>query len=193
MPTESTKLYEKLAETLKSQIRDGVLAPGDRLPSVRQCSSIRGISVSTVLHAYGLLEDGGWIHARPKSGYFVSPPRTSKAPVTKPFSEPEMLIHPLQMVSVHAIDHDDLLTPMEFLQNDPGLGAAVPDPEILPVERLVRLQVRAARDFASDLSYYPEKPIHEGFARALTRRTVAYPVPSRPEDFIATAGCIEGL
>ena len=64
-------LYQTLAEQTGQLILDGVLRPGERLPSVRQACRIHGISPVTVTQAYYLLESRGLIEARPKSGYFV--------------------------------------------------------------------------------------------------------------------------
>ena len=64
-------LYHDLAEKTAALIAEGVLRPGDRLPSVRQTCRIHGIAPVTVTQAYHLLESRGLIEARPKSGYFV--------------------------------------------------------------------------------------------------------------------------
>lgn len=54
------KRYEALAADIEASIRDGVLRPGDRLPSVRHTCTSRGISASTVFQAYYLLERAAW-------------------------------------------------------------------------------------------------------------------------------------
>ena len=64
-------LYEKLAEDISSMINSGTLVAGERIPSVRELSRQRRLSVSTVVQAYRLLEDRGVIEARPQSGYYV--------------------------------------------------------------------------------------------------------------------------
>src|SRR3989344_3882379 len=66
------KRYERHADTIAQLIHSGALRPGDRVPSVREASRTRGISPSTVFEAYYLLEAQGLIHARPRSGYYVS-------------------------------------------------------------------------------------------------------------------------
>ncbi len=63
------KLYERLAAEFSGQIQAGVLRPGDRLPSVRQMSVQKELSITTVRQAYQPLEDRGLIEARPQSGY----------------------------------------------------------------------------------------------------------------------------
>lgn len=66
------KLYEALADDIAQSIRTGVMKFGDRLPSVRQASTSRGVSPSTVFEAYYLLEARGLIRARERSGYYVT-------------------------------------------------------------------------------------------------------------------------
>src|SRR5262249_59839856 len=65
------KLYQQLADDLTALIRTGALKPGDGVPSVRETSRERGMSPATVMHAYELLEGGGFIETRPRSGYYV--------------------------------------------------------------------------------------------------------------------------
>ena len=61
----------QLAAEVLQQIQAGTFQVGERLPSVRQISRQKGLSVTTVLQAYHLLEDRGAIEARPQSGYYV--------------------------------------------------------------------------------------------------------------------------
>jgi DNA-binding transcriptional regulator YhcF (GntR family) len=50
---------------------EGTLQPGDRLPSVRKLHQQLSVSISTILEAYRVLEDRGWVQARSQSGYYV--------------------------------------------------------------------------------------------------------------------------
>lgn len=54
-------LYENLAEQVKVDIRHGLYAPGERLPSVRRLSEQRRVSPASVVAAYRLLEAQGWL------------------------------------------------------------------------------------------------------------------------------------
>lgn len=71
------KLYERFADDIERLIRQGVYRHGGRLPSVRQASRQHRISITTVLHAYLLLESRGLLVSRPQSGYFVDLQRAS--------------------------------------------------------------------------------------------------------------------
>src|SRR5512135_3486870 len=63
--------YQALADRIADLIRQGTYPPGKRLPSVRLTSQQQGISISTVLQAYSVLESQGLIESRPQSGYYV--------------------------------------------------------------------------------------------------------------------------
>ena len=52
-------LYRQLADDFATSIRDGTLKAGERVPSVRELSRDRGLSLATVVHAYEVLEAGG--------------------------------------------------------------------------------------------------------------------------------------
>ncbi len=67
----STYLYEQVVELIQTQVANGTLRVGDRLPSLRGLSQKLDVSIPTVRQAYLELEKQGRIEARPKSGYFV--------------------------------------------------------------------------------------------------------------------------
>lgn len=57
---------------LRGLIATGALAPGQRLPSVRELAQGSGVNVNTVRAAYAHLEDEGLVLSRQGSGTFVS-------------------------------------------------------------------------------------------------------------------------
>ncbi len=71
MKSASQSLTRQLSERLAERIRSRLLAPGARLPSVRQCAQQQGVSVSTVVAAYDQLQAQGLVVARRNSGFFV--------------------------------------------------------------------------------------------------------------------------
>lgn len=66
-------LYEQIYEHIKTEIKDGKLLAGERLPSTRSLAEYLQVARSTVDCAYGQLLDEGYIEARPYKGYFVCP------------------------------------------------------------------------------------------------------------------------
>ena len=71
MKASSQSLTEQLAQRFAERIRSRLLAPGARLPSVRQCAQQQGVSPSTVVAAYDQLLAQGLVEARRNRGFFV--------------------------------------------------------------------------------------------------------------------------
>jgi len=67
----AASLAEQLAGRFADRIQQRLLAPGSRLPSVRDCAEHHGVSPSTVVGAYDLLQARGLVQARPQRGFFV--------------------------------------------------------------------------------------------------------------------------
>ena len=57
--TDPTPPYEQLRRQLTELISSGVLAPGDRLPPLRQLAADLGLAVGTVARSYRELEAAG--------------------------------------------------------------------------------------------------------------------------------------
>jgi len=66
-------LYEYLYRRLRDDILSGALPAGERLPSKRALAEHLRVSVITVEGAYQQLEAEGYVDARPRRGFFVSP------------------------------------------------------------------------------------------------------------------------
>ncbi len=68
---DTRPIYTQIADNFRSQIRAGVLAPGDKLPSVRELASELAINPNTIQRAYRELEADGWIASVSGKGSFV--------------------------------------------------------------------------------------------------------------------------
>ena len=65
-------LYLQIRQQVVEAIAVGELAPGDRLPAVRQLAGELGINMHTVNKAYAVLRDEGFISMRSRSGAVVA-------------------------------------------------------------------------------------------------------------------------
>jgi molybdopterin-binding protein len=63
----------QLERQVRLAIADGVLQPGDRLPSVRATAARLGLATNTVARAYGALAREGILVTRPGGGTLVAP------------------------------------------------------------------------------------------------------------------------
>ena len=69
--TSTQSLTEQLADRFAERIRNRLLAPGARLPSVRECARQQGVSPHTVVAAYDQLLAQGLVEARRQRGFYV--------------------------------------------------------------------------------------------------------------------------
>ena len=70
---DPTPPYEQLRRQLADLIGSGVLAPGDRLPPVRQLAVDLGLAAGTVARTYRELEQAGYVRSRRGGGTRVAP------------------------------------------------------------------------------------------------------------------------
>lgn len=139
---DKMKRYEKFADEIAALIRRGVLAPGEKVPSVRHASRTYGVSPSTVFQAYYLLEDRGLILARPRSGYFV------REHAQRPLPEPEIGVRQAQTSEV---DVSELVFSVLGSLKDPDtvpFGSAFPSPDLFPLPRLARSMAQSLRSLS---------------------------------------------
>ena len=70
--TSAAAPYEQLRTQIASQVADGVLPAGIKLPTVRGLASELGLAANTVARAYRELETDGVVATHGRRGTFVS-------------------------------------------------------------------------------------------------------------------------
>lgn len=73
--------YERVAESIRSDIRSGVLKPGDKLPGNRDLADQYDVALGTAQKALRLLQDEQWLSATPSVGVFVNEPPDEAAQI----------------------------------------------------------------------------------------------------------------
>jgi DNA-binding transcriptional MocR family regulator len=180
-------LYLKIAQLIESQIRDGVLRVGDRIPSIRSISQKQKVSISTALEAYFWLEGRGYLEARNKSGFYVRIPVAELAPEPKvPDSEP----------APAEVGVGEILTAVMRAASDPAkapLGAACPGPSLLPYHKLNRITRLIAQKDPLHSSFYQFPPGSELLRRQIARRSPDFGCSFSAHNIIITCGAMEAL
>lgn len=181
------KRYERFADEISELIRKGVLAPGERVPSVREASRHYGVSPSTVFKAYYQLEDRGLITARPRSGYFVR----EQAP--RLLTEPEAT--PGQQETADIAVSELAFSVLSSLQNRQTVpfGSAFPSPALFPLARLARSMAKGLREI-TPAGIIADMATGDGDLRrqiALRYRMGGTPLPV--EELVITNGAMEAL
>ncbi|MEE9445466.1 MAG: PLP-dependent aminotransferase family protein [Cocleimonas sp.] len=181
MPT----LYQQVADHISDQIRTGLLKSGEKVPSVRQCSAEMGLSVSTVIRGYELLQDQMMIEPRPQSGFYVrtqfelgEPPKISQ-PDTKPseVNLDELAVRLLQTTQ-----------DKEVIQ----LGTAPPNTNVPSVKLINRIMTKVIKEDDGIADYDPP-PGNQNLRRQIARRMLNAGVNISPDDIVITTGCQEAM
>ncbi|MFE4949134.1 GntR family transcriptional regulator [Leifsonia sp. NPDC056665] len=66
-------LAEQIADSIRTDIRDGVLSAGEKLPAARELADGLGVNIHTVLRAYSILSVARLIEVRRGQGARVLP------------------------------------------------------------------------------------------------------------------------
>ncbi|MDD3355197.1 PLP-dependent aminotransferase family protein [Zoogloea sp.] len=180
-------LYETLAGEMARLIADGVLRPGERLPSVRHVCRSQNVAPVTVTQAYHLLESRGLIEARPRSGYFV------RGRLGQRLAEPEMT-RPVGESTALAVS--DFIFQILDSVKDPAvvpLGSSFPSPHLFPLDKLGRFLASAARHLDPLATVTDLPPRNEELRRQLSLRYLAQGAHVPPGEIIITSGAMEGL
>jgi DNA-binding transcriptional MocR family regulator len=186
-PKQERFLYEQVAAELAELIRQGTFRPGERIPSVRQLSRQRKISITTVLQAYMLLENQGLIETRPQSGYYVRPRLSHVLPepeMSTPLQDPT-LVSVRQLVMMVLKDS----TNPELIQ----LGAAIPNTELVTPTKLNRIMASLPRQVKNQYNYYDIPPGNEALRIQIAQRAVGIGCNITQADVVTTSGCLEAF
>ena len=134
--------YKALADTLKDGIRLGALAPGSRLPPVRDLAWKLSITPGTVARAYTILTDAGLCEATVGRGTFVAEGRARKN---------------YEPIFVDSVPHGSGGLTGDLKLMSPAL------PNMGQAQLLRELMQRVAEEPLSGLMHYPSR---EGFQPA---------------------------
>ncbi|WP_423459138.1 PLP-dependent aminotransferase family protein [Ottowia sp. VDI28] len=197
----SQPLSDQLAARFAAHIRDHLLAPGTRLPSVRQCAEQQGVSPSTVVAAYDQLLAQGLVEARRNRGFFVrdrarKPPHVSSPPAAAAI--PPRLIHAPGAAPQYAagINAATLMRGMFSYQDDkPQPGVGMLPPAWIATDPLVTsLRKVSSSSALRDVSVRYGDPMGDAWLRrVLAARLGDMGIAADPERIITTVGATNAL
>ena len=184
---DRTYLYQALSGRIAGLIDSGALGPGERVPSVRRTSATEGVSVSTALQAYMLLESRGYIEARPQSGFYVRARHRMLPP------EPHA---PAPRREATRVGVSALMSKLLLAASNPEVvpfGAACPSPDLLPGPRLNRILAGQLRSSNARINGYDFAPGNPELRRQVARHSLDWGGRLSPEEITITAGATEAL
>jgi len=179
--------YEQVALEFSTLISQGVLRPGDRIPSVRKACQQYRVNAGTILQAYGQLEARGLINARPRSGYYVLARKAGWAPepaITSPHSGSTRVDVANLVFKVLASIRDREIVP---------LGSAFPSPELFPLEKLNKIAAAVARRMPTWSSIHDLTPGNAELRRLIGLRYLESGLAISGGDIVITSGAMEAI
>lgn len=184
---EESNLYKQIAQQIVSLIEQKALKVGDKVPSLRKLSNHYNVSIGTVLQAYHLLEEQRFIEARPQSGYFVKV-RSNKLPAEPKVSDPIVKATKISLIELSikmmlATQRQDIIQ----------LGAAIPNPELLPTHSLNRSMASIGRRLGKKLNSYDSPPGNETLRTQVALKMMEAGCTLTPDQIVTTCGGQEAL
>jgi len=180
-----TTRYQQVADHISNQIRNGLLKAGERTPSVRQCANEMGLSISTVIRGYELLQDQMLIEPRPQSGFYVRPQyQPSKPPeISQPVVRPSEVN--LDNLAVRLLQQSQ---DKKIIQ----LGTAPPNTDVPAIRQLNRIMSKMIRE-GEGIADYDPPPGNKNLRRQIARRMINAGVKVHPDEIVITTGCQEAM
>ena len=204
MKTTTQSLTEQLSARFGERIRNRLLAPGARLPSVRQCALQHSVSPSTVVAAYDQLLAQGLVEARKNRGFFVRElaPVGADAPATVDAVAMEAAggnwttAHWFAARGSPPVNATALIRGMFHKISDkpqPGMGVLPPqwlESTFMPAAVRKVTSTRALQEYSLQ---YGEPLGDSGLRRLLVKKLAQLSVHTAPENIITTVGATHAL
>jgi DNA-binding transcriptional MocR family regulator len=176
-------LAEQLAARLGERIGQGLLRPGARLPSVRNCAARYAISAATVVAAYDRLQAQGLVEARAQRGFFVRAALAGRSPRGTAGGLPAAPVDATALIRgmFHAGVHGSA----------PGMGT-LPEDWLDPA-LLQRALRRVAAGDGRAWVRYGEPAGDPALRAALSRRLGDLGIDAEPAQIVSTLGATHAL
>lgn len=175
-------LVSQIVAAVAEQIAEGVLAPGARLPSVRQLATECSVSTLTVSNAYNRLVAEGYLEARRASGYYVAMRKAAREPQRRQ--------------AQNSVPIDALWLLQRVYEDDPNLlkvGSGWLPESHLFTDGLRHSLSALAKKPASAVSRYGNPHGYEPLRRAIQMLLAQRAIDCEPDNIILTHGASQAL
>jgi len=186
-----TTLAEQLTGRYAELVRQRLLAPGARLPSVRECARRHAVSPATVVSAYDQLLARGLVEARPHRGFFVraGPDETARprAEAARAAEAPRQQVPNSATALIRGMFQRPGGKPM------PGLGtlpAEWLDPEMLAA---AMRKATSGRQAAESALQYGDPAGEARLREALAIKLADHGIAAHPGQIVTTVGATHAL
>ena len=180
-------IYQRIAAAIRVELAAQRLAPGDRLPPIRELARRLGVNRDTVALAYEALAEAGVVEASVGRGTFVaerSAPRAAAAPVAPP---------PLSPLAQRVLDLEHARPRFGSADGAVPLHTLIPDPGLYPAEDFRRVLNRVLASGGPDLLLYGEAQGHPRMRAVLAERLRASGIAVSADELVLCHGASQGI
>ena len=176
--------YRELAEQIIRDIQADRLHGGSKMPSLRKAASLYDVSMTTAINCYRMLEEGGWIIARPQSGFYVAKPE-----VAQPTPQPPQFRSRLRSIATGRM----VPTQQRALSEGGPLSLSMVSPELMPTAALQRSVKRGLKRLGDNIHLYPPAQGDRFLRTALEQHFAGYGFPFKADELVIANGCADAV
>lgn len=173
-------IYRQVIRTLRDQITQGTLQPGDRLPASRDLADALGVSRISIVNAYSELQAQGLLSAHAGRGTFVAGTKTAN---TDSGVLPSIAANPIVQSIAKFSQHPGII----------AFSTGVPADEFLPVQAL-RQSINAVLDQEGPTAMaYEEAEGYPPLRQSICDYVASMGIRCTVEQVLITGGCQQAL
>ena len=180
-------LYVQLANSLAVKIQNAEIPQGLKLPPERELAKLLGVSRTTTLNAYRLLEERGLVLSKQGSGTYVN----NAVAAPKSSMVWEQLFSPRCKSPLASLLRALIATPAS--DDNISLAAGMPDPAFYPLNALENLAA-ATKSRISPAEYgYIATEGYFPLRQELAKWQATLGIPAAPDEYLIVSGSQQGL
>src|SRR5262245_5081668 len=181
-------IYQRIAEGIRGELAADRLAPGERLPPIRELARRLGVNRDTVALAYEALAAAGVVESSVGRGTFVAQGVPRREPAALAPALP-----PLSPLAQHVLDLERARPRFGSADGAVPLHTLIPDPGLYPAEDFRRVLNRVLAAGGPDLLLYGEAQGHPRMREVLAQRLRASGIATTTDELVLCHGASQGI
>ena len=183
-----TPLYIQVFKYFEKMIVQGKLAPGCKLPPIRKLAGKLGVNNVTVVNAYKLLEQNGYVHSKKGSGTYVG--------IENAASDQNEMDIPVGGGQFFEEEDIQLMSRghITLSEHSINFASAAPTPDLFPIEDFKQVLIKVLdRDRGNAFGYDESngyRPLRESISQFMDNN---YAIKAHKDDIQIISGAQQGI
>jgi DNA-binding transcriptional MocR family regulator len=193
-------LARQIQAHVEHLVRDGLLAPGSKLPATREMARTLGVNRATVVLAYEELVASGVARSHVGQGTFVvdrpadrSPAPTAPAPAPHAIDWSGLFSRGARIIEAEDGRRRALVPPSGLDSGVITFAGGVPDSGLFPTDAFRRILNQVVRDEGASLLEYSAVRGYAPLRRYLSGYLLRFGLEARPDEILIVNGSQQGF